>query len=107
MSLQKLLRIMKNNFDSCLVASSADDHKIILLEHANFARTVTKYFLVSVYYFETLLFLVPFIYGIDTDPARHKRYPYCSWYYYDQYSNIIYALCYGIQVRTENFNFNF
>ncbi|XP_051156417.1 uncharacterized protein LOC127278655 isoform X2 [Leptopilina boulardi] len=93
----ELLWTMENNFNRCLLTSTLNKQKIILLDHANFARTVTRYFLLSVYYFETLLFLVPFIYGIDTDPVRHKRYPYCSWYYYDQYSNVVYALCYGIQ----------
>ncbi|XP_043470369.1 uncharacterized protein LOC122503759 [Leptopilina heterotoma] len=94
----ELLRTMKTNFDSCLSKSTSKEQRIILLDHANFARTVTKYFLFSVYFVESLFFLVPFIYGIDTDPVRHKRYPYCSWYYYDQYSNVIYAFCYGIQV---------
>ncbi|XP_051156431.1 putative odorant receptor 98b isoform X2 [Leptopilina boulardi] len=46
------------------------------------------------------MYCLPFIYGINSDPARNKRYPFCSSYYWDEKSNIIYAIAYFTQVIT-------
>lgn len=100
--LQDMVLIMKHNWDISVSSKTSEDQKYILYHHAGFALIITKGFIVSVYFFIILMFFLPFIYGIGSDPARNKRYPFSSWYYWDQNSDVIYAIAYLIQVLSDS-----
>ena len=49
------------------------------------------------------MFVIPIIYGPNSDPSRNKRYPFCAWYYYDQQSDVAYVLFYLSQVHIHTY----
>lgn len=98
---------MKNNFDNSLRDSASNEEKEIVLKHARFGKHVTITFLFSIYYFEIFMFSAPIIIGRDNDPVRVKQYPLCASYYWDQNSDIMYAIAYTVQVCKTKVCFQF
>ncbi|XP_015604269.1 uncharacterized protein LOC107272058 isoform X3 [Cephus cinctus] len=95
---QKSLATMKENWDTIMRHDNCPEEREILLKMSKVGFVFTRNYCIIMYITAGMYFLRPLVVGSGTKSPHVKEYPFCAWYYYDQFSNLTYGIFYFSQV---------